>query len=130
MAITKGYQIMALAKKAENGKSEPNELGIMSGHAYPILDNWPGKKVKLKSNYGKIKGFEFNNVKKTFVMNMKDLHHNFPFVVICKLHQGFTYSACPMKSSMGIGEDKETLNYVCMKVSNDTHAYITLHQRD
>ena len=93
-ALAKNWKIVAIAEKAKDGKSEANELGIKSSYAYPIVDNWAGKKVLLKSNFGDIKGFEFKNFRKTFAMNMNDLENNFPTIVVCKHHDKYTYSCC------------------------------------
>ena len=77
---------MALAENVENEGHQDNEFGIMFGHSYPILESEPKKKAMLKNNYGEINGFEYNDIEKTFMMNVEDLHHNFPFAVICKFN--------------------------------------------
>jgi len=132
MNIAKGYVIGAIAQQTGD-KSKANEIGILSNHTYSIIGVEGEKRVKIKSNFGNINGFDFNDHHKTFIMNMKDLHNNFPEVVICKLHSEYHYSACPHKliySGKPTDNNNTTVSWTAMKVEKRSHSIISLNQPD
>lgn len=73
MYKAKNYLMIAVNETEDMGKSQANELGFKSNIAYQICDTWPQKKVCMRSSFGKIEGFEYNDQKHTFNINMKDL---------------------------------------------------------
>lgn len=96
-ALNSKFFIAACAKDTKIGKSEVNPIGVQSGYSYPITASWPGSKYRLLNPFNsKIKGFEFNSENGFFVMNAKDLANNFKEILVCKVHHGYHYEACPI----------------------------------
>ncbi len=124
-ALKKKYLVAAVSHKEGN-----EEGGIKSGYAYSIIGGNGAEEIHLKSNFGAIKGFGYNDNDKGFSMSAVDFQENFDEVVICKLHKGFTYSACPISFQNDKSKDQIHLYGVQMKVPKSTHIFVSVNQQD